>query len=330
MRLRDDVVTLKPSAELRRQMREGPFPLKVVSGSTPQQAQLAEAAGIRQFSISGSATSAELLGLPDAGLLTLTEVVDNARRVCSAVSIPVIVDVDTGFGNPVGVRRTVSEVIKAGVAGFFMEDQVSPKRCGFTKGTEVVPVADMVGKLRSARDTRDELDPDVVIMARTDARNAVGGGLDAVLERCAAYLKAGADVLMVVALHNREELQVVRDAFPDAHINAVVHGIRPRLTTEEYTKFRLFNQSVKINVIGSIAMYTFLKDYAERGADAYVEYLEANAGHPMVDFGFLDLTGFPKILEMEERYLTAESLKKYEDSDAFYKPAAAKVADEPR
>ena len=82
MRLRDAVVTLKPSAELRRQMREGPFPLKVVSGSTPQQAQLAEAAGIRQFSISGSATSAELLGLPDAGLLTLTEVVDNARRVC--------------------------------------------------------------------------------------------------------------------------------------------------------------------------------------------------------------------------------------------------------
>jgi 2-methylisocitrate lyase-like PEP mutase family enzyme len=326
VKFRDDVVTLKPSAELRRQMREGPFPLKVASGSTPQQAQLSEAAGLRLFSISGSATSAELLGLPDAGLLSLTEIVDNARRVCAAVSIPVIVDVDTGFGNPVGVKRTVSEVIKAGVAGFFIEDQVTPKRCGFTSGTEVIPVEDMVAKLRSARDMRDSLDPDVVMIARTDARNALGGGLEEVLRRCAAYLEAGADVLMVTALRDRDEIQIVRDAFPDAHLNAVVHGIRPRLTTEEYAKYRLFNQSVKVNVVGSIAMYDFLRDYAERGADAYVDYLDAHAGNPLVDFGFLDLTGFPKVIEIEKKYLPAERLKKYEGSDAFY-DAGAKAAE---
>ncbi|KQX43237.1 MULTISPECIES: isocitrate lyase/PEP mutase family protein [Ensifer] len=324
MRLRDDVVATKPSAELRRQMKEGPFPLKVVSGSTPHQAQLAEMAGVRLFSISGSATSAELLGLPDAGLLSLTEVVDNARRVCAAVSIPVIVDIDTGFGNPVGVQRAVSEVIRAGVAGFFMEDQVSPKRCGYTAGTEVVPIADMVGKLRAAKDMRDRLDPDVVLIARTDARNAVGGGLDEVLRRCAAYLEAGADVLMVVALKNREELWAVREAFPDAHLNCVVHGLRPRLTTAEYAELRLFSQSVKLNVVGSVAMYSFLKDYAERGADAYIEYLERNTGNPLVDFGFLDLTGFSKVVELEKKYLSREALKKYENQDAFYNTESKK------
>ncbi|NTE88362.1 isocitrate lyase/phosphoenolpyruvate mutase family protein [Agrobacterium rubi] len=160
--------------------------------------------------------------------------------------------------------------------------------------------------------------PDVVITARTDARNAVGGGLDAVLERCAAYLEAGADVLMVVALHNREEIKIVRDAFPDAHLNCVVHGIRPRLTTKEFEDFGLMQQSVKVNVVGSIAMYSFLQDFAERGADAYAEYLNANAGHPLVDFGFLDLTGFPKVLEIEKKYLSEAALKKYDKSEAFY------------
>lgn len=324
MRLRDDVITTKASSELRRQMREGPFPLKVVSGSTPHQAQLAEMAGVRLFSISGSATSAELLGLPDAGLLSLTEVVDNARRICASVSIPVIVDIDTGFGNPVGVQRAVSEVIKAGVAGFFMEDQVSPKRCGYTAGTEIIPIPDMVGKLRAAKDMRDKLDPDVVLIARTDARNAVGGGLDEVLRRGEAYLKAGADVLMVVALKNREELGAVREAFPDVHLNCVVHGLRPRLTTREYEDLRLFSQSIKLNVVGSVAMYSFLRDYVDRGADAYVEYLEGNAGNPLVDFGFLDLTGFPKVIELEQKYLPEEALQKYEGSDSFYKAGVSK------
>lgn len=311
MNLREKVVVGKASSDLRRQMREGPLPLKIVSGSTPHEAQLAEAAGIRVFSISGSATSATLLGLPDAGLLSLTEVVDNTRRVCSAVSIPVIVDIDTGFGNPVGVQRAVSEVIRAGVAGFFMEDQVTPKRCGFSEGTEVVPMEDMVGKLRAAKDMRDSLDPDVVIMARTDARNAVGGGLDEVLRRCEAYLAAGADVLMIVALRNRDELRVVREAFPEAYLNCIVHGMRPRLQTSEYEDLRLFGQSVKINVVASMAMYNFLQDYAKRGADAYVDCLDSQKDNPMVDFGFLELTGFPKVVELEKKYLPPEALKKY-------------------
>lgn len=322
MRLRKTVVNGKPSAELRRQMREGPFPLKVVSGSTPHEAQLAESAGIRLFTISGSATSTELLGLPDAGLLTLTEVVDNARRVCSAVSIPVIVDLDTGFGNVVGVQRAVGEVIKAGVAGFFMEDQVSPKRCGYTQGTEVISMEEMAGKIRAAREVRDALDPDVVIIARTDARNAVGGGLDEVLRRCEANLRAGADVLMVVALKTREEIEAVRAAFPEAHLNAVVHGLRPRLRTEEYTQYRLFQQSIKLNVVASVAMHDFLVDYVQRGADAYVEFSESRQGHPLIDFGFLDLTGFPQVVEIEKRYLPTDRLKKYEGSSAFYQPQA--------
>ena len=90
-------------------------------------------------------------------------------------------------------------------------------------------------------------------------------------------------------------------------------------------RFGLFSQSVKVNVVGSIAMYSFLRDYAERGADAYVDYLEAHPGAPLVDFGFLDLTGFPKVLEIEKRYLPAEQLAKYENSEAFYDPNSSKL-----
>ncbi|MDH2328042.1 isocitrate lyase/phosphoenolpyruvate mutase family protein [Cereibacter sp. SYSU M97828] len=319
MRLKEGAVKIKPAKELRRLLNEGAFPLRSVSGSTPQHAQLAEAAGIQVFSISGSATSSDLFGLPDAGLVTLTEVTECAKRICDAVSIPVIVDGDTGFGNAVGVQRMASEFIKAGVAGFKIEDQSSPKRCGFTKGLSVIGIEEMVGKLRSAKDVRDAMDPEVVLTARTDARNA-GGGLDDVLRRCEAYLKVGVDMIMVTALHNREELRRVREAFPEARLQANAHGMRPRLTTADYNEFRLVTSGAKLNVVAAIAMYDFLQTYAERGADYYAEFMDGNKGHPMVDFGFLDLTGFPKLVELEERYLPAEDLKKYETSESVYDP----------
>lgn len=311
MRFRDDLIKIRPSTELRRLIAEKQFPITSVSGSTPQHAQIAESLGIRLFTMSGSAVSTELFGLPDAGLLSMTEVIEAAKRVCNSVSIPVVVDCDTGYGNPVGVSRTVSEVIKAGAAGFFIEDQTSPKRCGFTEGKEVVSIEDMVGKLRAAKDMRDKLDPDVVMMARTDARNAVGGSLDEVIRRGHAYIEAGADVLMVVALKSRDELRAVRNAFPDFPLKAVVHSIRPRLTAAEYAEFGLLTQSFKMNVVASMALHSFIKDYQSRGVDAYNELLDANKGHPLVDFGFLELTGFQKVVELEQRYLPAEALAKY-------------------
>src|SRR5215204_1947967 len=130
MRLRPRVVKGKASTELRRQLREDELPLVSIGGGTPHHAQLAEATGFRLFGLSGSQASAHVLGLPDAGLMTMSEVVDNARRICRAVSIPVIADCETGFGNVLNTTRAVSELIETGVAGLFIEDQVFPKRCG--------------------------------------------------------------------------------------------------------------------------------------------------------------------------------------------------------
>src|SRR5690606_33151580 len=128
----------------------GPWPLVGVWGATAQHAQLAEVTGFGHFGISGSATSTHLFGLPDAGLVTLSELAENVRRICQAVSIPVLVDCDTGFGNAINTVRTVSEVIRAGAAGLFIEDQVAPKRCGFVKGKELIPLEEAVGKYRAA------------------------------------------------------------------------------------------------------------------------------------------------------------------------------------
>ena len=230
MRLRQSKIQGKASTEFRRLLTEGPWPVVGMWGATAHHAQLTEATGFKYFGISGSHTASHLYGLPDAGFMTLPEIVENTRRICQAVSIPVIVDCDTGFGNAINVVRTVDEVIRAGAAGLFIEDQVAPKRCGFVKGKELVSIEDAVSKFRAACDTRDGLDKDVIIQARTDARGAVGGGMDEVLRRCEAYLKAGVDSLYVEALQSVEEIRIVREAFPDALLKATPYAIDPPIT----------------------------------------------------------------------------------------------------
>src|SRR6185436_5305515 len=181
---------VKPSARLRRLFREGPLPLRGVWGAMAHHAQLAEKSGFQFFGLSGSDVSTQLLGLPDAGFLTLTELVNATRWVCGATTLPVIVDCDTGFGNAVTVHRTTEEVILAGAACLFIEDQQAPKRCGFVKGKMLISVEEAAGKLRAACSVRDRLDPDFMIMARTDARGAVGGDMDEVIRRGKVYLEA--------------------------------------------------------------------------------------------------------------------------------------------
>ncbi|UCE31277.1 MAG: isocitrate lyase/PEP mutase family protein, partial [Burkholderiales bacterium] len=142
MRLRDKVIDGRPSTAFRNMLSAGPLPVVGIWGGTAHHAQLAEMAGFPFFGVSGSNVSTHVLGLPDAGLLTLTELVETTRRICQAVSIPVCVDCDTGFGNAINVVRTVHEIIHAGAASLFIEDQVAPKRCGFVKGKELIPLSE--------------------------------------------------------------------------------------------------------------------------------------------------------------------------------------------
>src|SRR6266852_9140482 len=153
-------------------------------------ARLIEAAGLETVFIGGFGTSASLLGLPDVGFLTLTEMADAVRRMAQRVAIPVVADGDTGHGDLHNVMRTVREFEHAGAAGILLEDQVTPKRCGHFQGKQVIPTAEMILKLRAALDARR--DADFVLIARTDARAVEG--IDGAIARANRYGAAGADV----------------------------------------------------------------------------------------------------------------------------------------
>jgi 2-methylisocitrate lyase-like PEP mutase family enzyme len=172
-------------------------------------ARLVERAGFPAVYMTGYGTSASRLGLPDLGYAGLAEMADHARNLAAAVSIPLIADADTGYGNALGVRRTVQAYEAAGVAALHIEDQVAPKRCGHLSGHQLVPLAEFAGKIRAAVDARR--DPDLMIIARTDAISAVD--LDEALRRGEAAAGAGADVLFIEAPRDEAQVERVAGAF---------------------------------------------------------------------------------------------------------------------
>ena len=319
----------KPSTRLRGMFKKGPLPLVGVWGSNANHAQLAEATGFQFFGISGSDVSTQVLGFPDVGLVSSSELLDATRYICKATSLPVIVDCDTGFGNAITVHRTVSDVIDAGAACLFIEDQVSPKRCGFVKGKEIIGIDEAVGKLRAACDVRDKLDPDFMIMARTDARGAAGGGMGEVMRRSKAYLDAGADILYVSALQSRDELRAVREAFPNVLLECLPLALEPGLTQKEIQEFQLCTCGVHIARVGAIMMHDFLVQYRKQGEDAYNAFAAKHKGHALAGFGLLELTGLPGILELEKKYLPADVVARKEQSVGLF-DASAKKAGEAR
>ena len=173
-------------------------------------ARIAEDVGHQAVYMTGAGTAAEK-GFPDVGLLTMTEMVANAKYIADAISIPVICDADTGYGNPLNVSRTVREYEAAGVAAIHLEDQVFPKKCGFFAGKQVVPIQEHVQKIHAALDARR--DPDFVIIARCDAY-AVNGWEDTV-ERCRAYMDAGADLVFVDGIKSQDDIQRYAKDLPD-------------------------------------------------------------------------------------------------------------------
>lgn len=185
-----------------RELLQGPGIVMTPGAHDAFTAKLIEQAGFSACYMTGAGTVAALLGLPDVGLITLTEMVMNARYIARAVSIPVISDADNGYGNAINVMRTVREYEAAGVAGIHIEDQIFPKKCGHMDGKALVSLDEMVGKIRAAREARE--DPDFVIIARTDSRAVEG--IESAIRRANAYAEAGADVIFPEAPQSREEL----------------------------------------------------------------------------------------------------------------------------
>ncbi|MGI9009152.1 MAG: isocitrate lyase/PEP mutase family protein, partial [Streptosporangiaceae bacterium] len=265
----------------------------------PLAARLVEEAGFPAVYMTGFGTSAALLGRPDVGLLTMTEMAGNAGRIACCVDIPVIADADTGYGNPLNVIRTVGAYEAAGVAGIHIEDQVAPKKCGHMDGKQVIAAAEMASKVRAAVEART--DPDFVIIARTDARAVEG--LEAALDRARLYLQAGADALFIEAVVTEAEAAEAARAFPGVPLlfNWAEGGKTPPIGLDRLTElgYRIVIFPIATLLAATGAMRAILREIAAAGTPA-----ASLAGLP--GFGeFTEFIGLPQVREIEQRYASA-------------------------
>jgi carboxyvinyl-carboxyphosphonate phosphorylmutase len=266
----------------------------------PLAARLVEEAGFAAVYMTGFGTSAALLGRPDVGLLTMTEMADSAGRIAACVDIPLIADADTGYGNPLNVIRTVGAYEAAGVAGLHIEDQVAPKKCGHMEGKLVIGADEMAQKVRAAVDART--DPDFVIIARTDARAVEG--LDSALDRARRYRDAGADVLFIEALVSEAEIEAAAAAFPDVPLlfNWAEGGKTPPVSLDRLTElgYRIVIFPIGTLLAATAAMRRILQEIAAAGTPASL------LGE-LPTFGeFTDFIGLPEVRGIEQRYIARE------------------------
>jgi len=262
-------------------------------------AKLVEQAGFPLTFISGYSVAATQLGMPDFGYLTQTEMVAVAKRVCGSVRIPIIIDADTGYGNALNVIRTVNELIDAGAAGMFLEDQVWPKRCGHMKGKRVIPVDEQAQKIRAAADARRGRD--FFIVARTDARQV--NGLEDAIHRCRRYKEAGADALFVEAPSNAEELgTIARELPPPLVANMLEGGVTPLLTKRELEKI-----GFQLVVCPLTALYASAKAMQEMFSLLQTAGTTRTALDRLISFQqFHDIIGLPAHYALDERYRSPE------------------------
>jgi methylisocitrate lyase len=205
-------------------------PLQIAGVINAYSALLAERAGFRSLYLSGAGVANASFGLPDLGVTNLADVCEDARRVCSVTELPLLVDIDTGFGSALGIRRTIRELERAGVAAVHIEDQVAAKRCGHRPGKALVDAAEMADRVKAAADART--DSRFVIMARTDA--AAGEGLAAAIDRAAKYVEAGADMIFAEALTKLDDYRQFTAAIQAPVLaNITDFGKTPLLTTAE-------------------------------------------------------------------------------------------------
>lgn len=205
-------------------------PLQVVGAITAYAGLMARRVGYRALYLSGGGVAANSLGMPDLGISTMEDVLTDARRIVDATGLPLLVDIDTGWGGAFNIARTIRSFINVGVGAVHMEDQVGQKRCGHRPGKEVVPAAEMVDRVKAAVDARS--DPSFVIMARTDA--AAVEGLDAAIERAQAYVEAGADMIFPEAMKTLDDYRRFRQAVGVPILaNLTEFGSTPFFTTTE-------------------------------------------------------------------------------------------------
>jgi methylisocitrate lyase len=264
-------------------------------------AKLIERAGFKALQVSGFGLSATYLGLPDMAFMSFSEVLHFSKNIIDSVDIPVMVDADTGYGNAVNAMHVTREFIKAGAAGMNIEDQLFPKRCGHLEGKSIVPMEEMVLKIKACRKAGDELDPDFVINARTDA--IAVAGVEEAIRRGNTYAEAGADLIFVEAPRSVEQIRHVIESI-DAPVSinlmdAVVGGKTPLIDIDTLRELGVGRISIPVG-----PLFAAIK--------GMLNYLDAIKGDRIAegrtdlvaDFDFFkEMVGFPKFRELEREYL---------------------------
>lgn len=258
-------------------------------------AKMIENAGFELAYVSGASLSMSMLGKPDLGLASYGEIFAQIQRICFATEIPIIIDADTGYGNPLNVQRTFSEFEAIGVAGVQFEDQTFPKRCGHMDGTQVIEAEEMVLKLKAAVEVRKN--PETILIARTDARQSLG--LDEAIRRANLYKEAGADVIFLEGPNKHEECKIVaKEINAPLLVNTGGRGLTPKLSLQEFQEigFKFVLHPGFMQRSATFAMKNALEDLRENG----------NLTHSLnskMDFDeWFEIVGLSKYSEAEKRF----------------------------
>ena len=258
-------------------------------------AKIVEKVGFDAMFQTGYGTSATLFGMPDYGFIGSTETVDNARRICRAVSVPVIVDADTGYGNALSVWKLVRELEGAGASGIFLEDQRWPKRCGHMQGKEVVPIDEYAEKLQAALDARSN--KNFIIVARTDARATEG--LDKAIERGLYYKKVGADVIFVEAPKTIQEMKKIGSAIDAPLVANMIEGGATPISSETKLHemgFKIILYPLSVLFSNTYATLQILRELKRSGTTRKLN-------KKLVNFDqFNDLVELKKYRKLEKQY----------------------------
>ena len=265
-------------------------------------AKIAEQAGFQALHMGGSASSASVLGMPDLGFMTLTEMVEHARNIVAAVNVPVLVDADTGHGNALNVMRTVREFERAGTAALHLEDQAMPKKCGHFDGKVLISAEEMVGKIEAAVSARR--DPDFTIVVRTDAMERLG--IDETIARAGAYVRAGADCIYVEAMRTVDEMRRIRESVDGPLVATMMEGGKtPWFTAAELERlgFGLVIYPISACMAAACILRKFMRELKDSGT---TQRFWQNENLHMTFAEMFDILGYSELKEYERRFLTPE------------------------
>jgi 2-methylisocitrate lyase-like PEP mutase family enzyme len=320
---------LNEATRKRRRLREllGRNEILVMPGGfSPLLAKIAQDAGFEAYFLAGSQLSAFMYAYPDMGVLGLRDFIDHARHIAARVEIPLLVDFDTGFGNAVTAWYAVQECVRAGVAALQIEDQEAPKKSGTLAGRRCISQAEAVGKIRAAVDARQAIDPEFVVCARVDALGAQGETWSSALARCQAYTEeGGADMVWLNSAQTREQLEEVcrRVKVP---ILTIWGGPGPAPTPKELESLgvRVALYPTLASSVGMQAAWHVLHDFKSRGLPAIADWQSQMRSSQYGVTNFAELTGLPKVRELETSFIPADRQRDYETTWG-HRPAQEQV-----